>query len=165
MLCEKCGLNPATVNMTQVINGQKSEYHLCAECAKEDELFKSISSTNFGFGSVFPSFLTESIPSAESGRVCPLCGTKLGEFLENGSFGCGECYITFEKEATPLLHKIHSIATHVGKRAKATNESAENKLDNLKRSLRDAVEREDYETAAKLRDEIKGFEKGEDDKR
>ncbi len=155
MLCEKCGMNEATVKVTQIINGHKTLKHLCHDCAQADDVFKGIT---LGFGGMFPEFssLHESVEEKE----CPLCKMKLSTFLKTSKPGCGECYSAFEKEMAPLLKKIHATNIHSGKVAKSGDEKviAKRKIDLLKAKLQDAVKKEQYEEAAKLRDEIKEME-------
>lgn len=93
-------------------------------------------------------------------RVCPVCGHSWADFAGTGKFGCGECYRTFAAGAERVLRQVHSSAEHVGKvPSKSSAEiKQKRKLDDLKRQLKDAVAREDYETAAKLHSEIKTIE-------
>lgn len=93
-------------------------------------------------------------------RVCPVCGHSWSDFASTGSFGCGECYRTFASGAAQVLRQVHSSAEHIGKvPSKSSSEiKLKRKLEDLKRRLKDAVAKEDYETAAKLHSEIKSIE-------
>lgn len=95
-------------------------------------------------------------------RVCPVCGRSWDDFSRIGKFGCGECYKTFSTGAERVLRQIHSSSEHVGKGPSKSSAEIKfkRKLDDLKRQLKDAVAREDYETAAKLHAEIKTMEGG-----
>lgn len=93
-------------------------------------------------------------------RVCPVCGHSGSDFASTGRFGCGECYRTFASGAAQVLRQVHSSAEHIGKvPSKSSSEiKLKRKLEDLKRRLKDAVAKEDYETAAKLHSEIKSIE-------
>lgn len=155
MMCEKCGVNPAAVTLTRVVNGKKSIVRLCADCARETSVYKDM---DLGFSSLFSSFFNDSERSAEQGGECPACHTSRAEFIRTGKPGCPECYTAFESSMRPLLKKIHSTTTHVGKVPASGSAPAENKIDLLRAELKKAVEVEEYEKAARLRDEIREME-------
>jgi len=98
--------------------------------------------------------------TVESVAACPECGITFNEFRESGRFGCAHDYSEFLEELIPLLENIHEDTTHVGKRPRhalmGTQDQA--RLVHLRNSLRAAVEAEDYESAAQLRDQIAAFE-------
>ena len=148
MVCEKCGKNNASVLYTQIVNGKKSSINLCSACASGESIFDNFGSL-LSFGS-----RTESRQSA-----CPVCGMTLAEFTRKGRMGCGKCYDTFRAQAKSMLQKIHgtSVHTEVKKEAPATEIKKEEKseLDILKDKLREAINTENYEEAAKIRDEIR----------
>ncbi len=155
MLCEKCGMNPAAVTLTKVINGNKSVMKLCAACAQENKLYNSLN-MDLGFSSLFSNFLGENEMLGD--ETCPLCNISRREFLKSGKPGCSQCYTFFESSMKPLLRKIHSTTTHTGKTVGTCEKPAENKIDLLKAQLKEAIEKEEYEKAARLRDEIKEME-------
>lgn len=158
MMCEKCGINPAAVTLTQVINGKKTVKKLCASCAQENNVYKDFN-MDLGFSSLFSSFFNENERIASDAKEsCPLCSMTRAEFLKNGKPGCSECYATFESSMMPLLKKIHSTNTHTGKVPGKSGNASENKIDLLKAQLKEAIEKEEYEKAARLRDEIKEME-------
>jgi protein arginine kinase activator len=80
------------------------------------------------------------------------------EFIRGGMPGCSECYSVFESSMKPLLKKIHSTTTHIGKVYGEKGSTPESKVDLLKAQLKEAIANEEYEKAAKLRDEIKEME-------
>ncbi len=95
----------------------------------------------------------------EDGR-CPSCGRTYYEFQKSGKFGCGKCYETFENPVRTTLRQIQKSAVHTGKiPSKRSGQLAKaRKIKELKAQLARAVDKEDYETAAKLHKEIKGLE-------
>ncbi len=186
--CEKCGKNPATVYYKQTVNGKTVEFRLCQECA---EKLQAGGKLNFSFPSFFslPSFFGDddffSLPSffpaleeeeprrAKAGTVktCPLCGSRFSELVEKGKVGCAECYHTFADELEKTVHSLHGRVTHVGrkpgqrgKKAGAEAGSPEEKIASLRAELKKAVDGEDYERAAALRDSIRALENGKAEK-
>lgn len=161
MLCQKCGKNQATVHVQTIINGVKTDYHLCDDCAREE-----------GYISVFPPFASEpgNLMSAFlegvpwSGAVakperCPVCGWSYDEFARTGFLGCQSCYEKFGNRMEGVLRRIHGATKHVGKAPGWRKPSAGSRIDVLKAELEDAIRKEEYERAAVLRDQIKELEK------
>lgn len=156
MLCEKCNTNPAAVTLTKVINGKKSVMKLCVACAQENNIYNSLN-MDMGFSSLFSSFFNENeIPSGD--EACPVCSMTKSEFIKKGKPGCANCYSAFEASMKPLLRKIHSTTTHTGKVYGKGSAPSENKIDLLKAQLKEAIEKEEYEKAARIRDEIREME-------
>jgi protein arginine kinase activator len=94
-------------------------------------------------------------------RACPVCGITFYEFRNQGRLGCPHDYVFFEKELTPLIANIHGETQHVGKRPRGrqggTDEQTE--LIRLRREMKEATQKEEYERAAEIRDEILALEK------
>lgn len=156
MMCEKCGINPAAVTLTQVINGKKTVKKLCVSCAQENNLYNF--NMDLGFSGIFSSFFNEGEKAKAPDTKCPLCSMTLSEFLNGDKIGCASCYTAFESAMAPLLKKIHLTTTHSGKVLGKPGSTSENKIDLLKSQLKEAIEKEEYEKAATLRDEIKEME-------
>ena len=165
MVCQECQKRPATVHYTKVVNGQKTEYHLCEQCARD----KGELDLSFGFD---PGFSIHNLlaglldmdthhqsdnTSKRGGIQCPTCGQTYAEFSRTGRLGCSDCYLAFDRQLEPLFRRIHGSSTHSGKVPERTGGLAklEQSIRQLTQELEQAVEREDYERAAKLRDQIK----------
>jgi protein arginine kinase activator len=163
MICERCGQRPATVHLTEIVNGEKNESHLCEVCAGEMH--------QHGYGFAVPpiqlhhflaSLLNHSAAEGKkqqvssSGRVCEKCGATEEQIANQGLLGCGDCYPFFADRVQPLLKKIHGSIGHTGKVPERTGGRARltKEIGVLKNNLREAVEREDFEKAAQLRDRI-----------
>lgn len=146
MICEKCGKREATVLYTQIINGHKQTLNLCSQCAGQDSIFDN-------FGSMF-SFGGFSEPAA---KRCPICSMTLAELTRSGKMGCGECYRTFRPQAEALLKRIHGSSTHIEAEGapKDIQPHKKTELEIMRDKLKEAIECEDFETAASLRDEIR----------
>ena len=153
MLCEKCKQREATTHYVETINGNKKEMHLCSECAREEGL------DNIGIGFSFPSLFSslfgeDHFAPLQEEKRCPSCNTTLSEFSRTGKVGCPDCYSAFETEFRPMLLKMQKGDRHKGSRPGSEPES-DNFLDSLKAELKEAIEKEDFERAAILRDKIK----------
>lgn len=178
MLCENCGKNYANVRYTQIINGVKKEISVCDECSKK----LGIDHLNFDMPIDFASYLGEFFGAYENTNIlpiiqeekqlqCPNCETTFEEFINNGNFGCKECYNAFQTKIDTLLKNIHGANRHIGrlgeikeskkikKEEKIEEQKEDNKIDKLKKALKIAIKEEKYEEAAKIRDEIKELEK------
>ena len=159
MMCEKCGKNPATTHVKTVMNGVVHEKNLCAYCAAK------VGSGCFGNLSLANMRASMFGDGIESGRLddkrCPCCGSLFSDIVESGRVGCSECYDTFREELMPSLQRLHGNTVHVGKTpgTQAVQLTKERKLKQLKKELSQAVQAEEFEKAAKLRDEIRFMEK------
>lgn len=171
MLCEKCGKRQATTHIKKNINGIYEEHHYCSECAAQSGVNAFPSFGAFGDGGLFGSLMglpfsgpSSHKPASDTLR-CPFCGVSFAEISDSGRVGCAKCYDTFKKQLLPTVERIHGRASHTGK-APQTELSEEDKklqkLEELKNKLQSAVDAQEYEQAAKYRDEIKALE-GEHD--
>lgn len=163
MQCQICNKRDATVHFTQIINNKKVEMHLCQQCAKEKGGY------DFGLPLNISSFFAGLLGFDEKQRyvqetketaVCPGCGMEFEEFQHTGKVGCKSCYTAFENSLNPLIRRIQGSIEHNGKvPAKlAKGISISREISRLKELLLKAVEKEEYESAAELRDKIKALE-------
>ena len=165
MLCQICKKNDATIHLTEISGGVRTEIHVCESCAVEQDIaVKSHIPINELLSNLLASQPTdEEIGGAvEQEAVCPNCGFTLAQFQKEGTLGCPADYEVFEKMLRPLIEKAHDgRTTHVGKIPSSTplDTKEQMQLLNLRQQLEAAVQSEDYELAAKLRDEIKKSEK------
>jgi len=162
MLCSKCKKNPASVFYKQVVNGTVREAALCSECASAMNLginkAASAFSLPFSDGSLISGLFGDApVRSSVQRKVCPLCGSAFSDIAHSGKVGCAKCYETFRNELMPTVTGIHGRSKHTGRCPKDHKAKAEkrNRLDELNAELNAAVQSEEYEKAAKLRDEIK----------
>jgi protein arginine kinase activator len=158
MKCQKC-TKAATLHITEVVSeDQFEELHLCEECANK-YLYDPQQKGGAKAGSSAPAEESEEI-SALNQRECPLCGIKFVEFRNSGRLGCPHDYQEFREELTSLLENIHGETRHVGKtpRRLPQNKQTQSELIQLRKQLQQAVTREAYEDAARLRDRIRKLE-------
>jgi len=162
MKCDLCN-RPATVHLTEIRNGRKLEKHLCEQCAAKLESMPLKSHTPIN--QLLTNFvMAHSGAVQEAAAVCEGCGMTWSEFRQKGLFGCAHDYDVFERDLSPLIQRAHEGATHhVGKSPRRSPEGAQVQrrqaaLARLRRELACAVESENYEAAAKLRDQIRELE-------
>lgn len=165
MQCQICNKNDATIHLTEIVDGARSEMHICEQCAVEQDIsIKSPISINellSNLLAVQPSDDELAGPS-ERDLVCPNCGFTLAQFRKEGVLGCPHDYEVFEKMLLPLIEKAHDGKTaHCGKVPSKTPGDTKKQMEllNLRQQLDAAVQSEDYELAAELRDKIKQAEK------
>ena len=163
MKCDHCDGVPVVTEVV-VENGKKVEHHLCEKCAAElgvtPQAHAPINELITKFVLSHAGGKTASGPACK----CEHCGLSFAEFRKSGLMGCSACYGAFEAQVGPLIERAHEGGTHhIGKiprRAGASVERQE-RITVLRRKLSDAIEAEQYEQAAILRDQIRRFEEGE----
>ena len=168
MLCDECGKKEALYKATQIEKNRKKVLNLCQDCAKKHGFDTDLSAITFSIGNMWASFIKQS--EAESTKPlpkvkCPMCGLSYGEFRQHGRLGCKRCYETFYDNLRDLLRRIHGSNDHVGKVPRSAEEEfkARKELKQLQQEMRKAVEKEEFERAADLRDQIRKLElKGAD---
>ena len=161
--CQTCP-KPAVYHITEVAEGDvKKELHFCEDHFHEymTRLDNAPSMDDSEIPLQIQNLADDPAAVQADDLSCPNCGITFKEFREHGRFGCPMDYDVFREQLLPLLENIHGETEHVGKVPKhAPSGSRQHyELIRLRRELSEAVEREDYETAAKLRDQIQGFEK------
>lgn len=168
MLCQECGKRTAALHFTKILNGEKTEFHICETCAREKGELIPGTSNGFSIHNLLSGLLDlgPSTVNAKGVRTqdlrCSECGLTYAQFSKLGRFGCSHCYKTFGEKLDPLLRRVHGNTVHVGKIPKRSGNKIKNRreIENLKRELQQKVEREEFEFAAKIRDKIRELEKG-----
>jgi protein arginine kinase activator len=165
MKCDFCDTK-ASVFLTQLVEGQMKKVCLCDKCAKErgvtDPTGFSLADLLLGGLPNGPGLASgEQVqPVAGNGRKCPSCGFTLDDLRRVRRFGCADCYTTFQEEIGPMLRGMHKGATHVGKVPEGLMaiHFRNQRLEELRSRLDQAVQAESYEEAAGIRDEIRNLE-------
>lgn len=165
MKCQKCE-KPATFHITELTGDEVSALHYCAECA--DKYLKSDSDDEpvaEEVGTAITKHLKIDQTADELHRldqkVCPVCGITFYEFRQSGRLGCPNDYEYFQEELNPLIMSIHGETNHVGRRPARGDEGMlmqQIEVIRLRKEMTEAVEREDYELASRIRDQIKQLE-------
>lgn len=167
MTCDQCHDREAVVHLTHIAEGQVTMLHLCERCAAEkgvespasvqdNTLVKFVGAT-VGKGTIDPALMP-----AGGGASCPSCGATLQDFRQSGRLGCADCYRTWEAALRDILRKLHGATLHMGERY--TGRPAAEPVDpgeraaDLREQLRLAVETENFELAAEIRDRLRVLE-------
>ena len=166
MLCDDCGEKEAEVHLTSIEAEEMQSVHLCLSCADG----RGISSDTEGIDTEKPplvDFLEQlgspgpKTPMPESSEPCPFCGTSAADFRRAGRVGCSQCYVHFETQIRGLLRRIHGSSQHAGKLYLSEASDITDRLgqiSSMRRRMKRAIETEDFETAAELRDRIHDME-------
>ena len=168
MLCDLCGKKEANVHLTEIIDSQSRELHLCGGCAKKKG---TAVGEEFGLSGLLAGLTDLGTKKKDAGKTrkisCPRCGMTYEDFRKSGRLGCGVCYQSFRVLLAPLLRRIHGSIQHAGKTPpvispaqKRTRTLRLRKQDDqvkLKVLLKKAIAMEEFEQAAELRDQIKGL--------
>jgi len=161
MLCQACKERSATIHLTEISNGQRSETHLCQECARQQGLsIKSQIPLNELMDTLLSSQQEKASVPTDSEHACPNCGMTLRRFAKHPLLGCSHDYTEFQPELMPLIERSHNgKSCHCGKVPTRICENDRNEIERnkLRRQLEQAVKEENYEAAAKLRDQIQAL--------
>ncbi len=167
MQCDVCGKKEATVHLTEIVNDKMTKLHLCEDCAKEKGAEME---EHFGLSDLLAGLadLGATIePEIAEAVKCSFCGFTYQDFRKMGRLGCSECYDSFKKQLGPLLKRIHGADRHVGKVPLMVGKTVKDArtMQELKQRMEKAIQQEEFEEAARLRDKIKEMEKkGKDEK-
>ena len=161
MLCEECGKNQATVSITVTTGGNTSTRRLCPECMKKMELNLVKGDIQSFLSSVLSVLGNEKKTEEQPTVVCSSCGLSYQEFEHTGRLGCAQCYRDFADQLKPSLQKIHGRTQHAGRRPKAyvpdPQDELNQRMSDLRRQMDEAVAAENFEEAARLRDELRSL--------
>lgn len=168
MECQECHKRPATLHLTQFINGQKKEIHVCEVCAAEKGYFthpedaNSLQDLLTGLFNFDTSKMQHQVLNQINELRCKQCGMTISQFKETGKFGCASCYDTFSSRLDAILRRVHAGNTkHTGKIPKRAGVSLQVKkeIHNYRAQLQQLIKTEQFEKAAEVRDKIKELEK------
>jgi len=168
LYCQDCGKKPATLHFTKIVNGEKTEFHICESCARERGEGIPGSPNSFSIHSLLSGILdfepnsNKAIGTAKPQSIrCEECGLTYTQFSKIGRFGCSSCYREFSDRLDPLLKRVHGNTVHVGKIPKRSGGQIQCKreIEQLRRDLQSHIEHEEFEDAAKLRDRIRELER------
>ncbi len=156
--CQSDCENEATVHLTEIVNGQMKKIDLCEECAKEkgvtDPQGFALADLLLGLGA------SSEMDSAGAELECPTCGFSQADFKKTGRLGCSACYTVFAEPLEGMLKQMHKGVQHIGKVPKALRAKLDitKQRGHLNEQLHKAIETENYEEAARLRDQLKELE-------
>lgn len=160
MKCDRCG-KPSVYHSTLIVNGVSQTTNLCRDCAIKEGVFSN--TENSLFDNMFQAFANilpfEKVPDI----VCPVCKTSLREFKSTNKLGCPNCYEVFREEIEKIVKRIapfekHKQTNSLKQASKEEPKTTEEKINELKQLMADAVAEERYEDAAKYKKQIKKLE-------
>ena len=159
MKCESCNINEATIHLTQVVNGVVKKVHICQECAEKSglDLSSPISITDILLGLGGTQEPEVDMPFEQS---CPACHLRRNDFKKTGRLGCAQCYENFMGEVNSVISAMHHSTQHVGKLPMRAGSAARQQAEvaTLRQQLERAVAQENFEEAARLRDQIRAIQ-------
>lgn len=169
MQCQECGVKPATLHFTKIVNGEKTEFHICESCAREKGELIPGTAGGFSIHSLLSGLLDLEGAGKEKSAAtkttqslqCENCGMTYSQFSKLGRFGCSSCYKYFNSALDPLFKRVHGSTSHVGKIPKRAGAQIvfKRQIDELKQELQQSITQEEFEKAAELRDQIRKLEK------
>lgn len=162
MLCQDCGKKEATVSLTQVINDQKVVLNLCQECAEKRGFRNPLEGVPFPLAEFLSSMLSQAKtkkPGKVAEEVCSFCGMSFSDFTKTARLGCSNCYLTFKNQLNDLFRKVHNSTQHRGKFPRTIKGVMKPLWEETKlhEELKKAIQEEDFERAAQIRDQIKAL--------
>ncbi|HEY5218557.1 MAG TPA: UvrB/UvrC motif-containing protein [Gemmatimonadaceae bacterium] len=161
MLCDNCRERDAVVHLTQIENNSVAQIHLCERCAAERGVETTVAEAKHPLGELLHSVQAQMVAGGDREEQCAFCGCTMADFRATGRWGCPRCYVTFEASVRGLLRRLHGSSQHVGEshqmpQSEAVERAA--KLGELRDRLRRAIDAEQFELAADLRDRIRVLE-------
>ena len=170
MLCENCKKNTAVVHMKGLLNGAPTELHLCQECSFNmvnmemptslENIFKGILESVQSMGPMTIGPLSNRQVVRKAPGPCNVCGLSYDQFKATGKLGCEACYQAFPKEIVALFKNVQGSSHHEGKFPKrvGTQFRQQREVDKLRSTLKKAIDEENFEEAARIRDQIRNLE-------
>ena len=162
MLCENCRENDAVVNLTTIKDNVVTQQHLCEKCAAAKGVETSVAvSQKHPLGDFLQAVQQKALLGADDAPACDFCGASARDFRQTGRLGCARCYGAFERQLRELLRRLHGNSRHAGRRyeppALEVVERA-GSVAQLRERLRRAIDAEQFELAAELRDRLRASE-------
>lgn len=160
VLCEECKTNEASYTISVMVGGEITTRHLCGDCMAKMNMDIASGNIKSLLSTILSAITGDTAPgSAEKDVTCPRCGMTLSEFTRTGHLGCPKCYEAFREQLQPMLLQIHGRVQHAGRQPLSTAEEQRKRsaAEQLQRQMEQAVALEDFETAAKLRDQIRAL--------
>ena len=170
MLCQECQKRPAAVHFVRIVQGQKTEVHICEVCARAKGEMMGHAPNGFSIHQLISGFLhpeavfhahAQAEAQAKTQELrCEHCGLSISQFRKMGRFGCSQCYATFSEPLDHLFKKVHGSTTHSGKIPKRAQQHIhqQNEVAQLRKQMSKLIIEEQFEQAAQLRDHIRQLE-------
>jgi protein arginine kinase activator len=153
--CDSCHSEEASIFLTEIVHGKMQKINLCPSCAKakgvNDPTGFQLTDLLMGLG------VSKEVEGSAGILKCPVCGFTATDLKKTGRLGCSNCYDVFAAQLGPMLKNMHKGTAHIGHIPArfAREQELHKKLAALEATLQQAVEQEEYERAASIRDEIR----------
>jgi protein arginine kinase activator len=158
MVCDSCGERDAVVHLTQVVDNEMTQVHLCEKCAADKGVETTVAAPKTPLTALLQSVQQQMVSGSTDQARCGFCQATYKDFRASGRLGCARCYSAFEPQLRDLLQRVHGATRHTGRAygppAPEQLQRASTVLE-LREQLRRAIELEQFEQAAKLRDQLK----------
>lgn len=167
MTCQDCKKREAQVHLTQIVNNEKMSLSLCKDCAAARGFHSPLDNVPFPLAEIL-SGLTTALPAKgamlaeDEALTCSSCGLTFAGFTSSGRFGCGKCYQAFRPRLEGIMRKVHGASLHRGTMPGVARETDSSNLpvpvretERLEAELKKAIEYEEFERAAEIRDKLK----------
>lgn len=161
MLCDNCQERDAVVHLTRIVDNAVTQLHLCEACAAAKGVETTLAVPQHPLGDILQAVQQQAATTTEDAASCSFCGATARDFRTSGRLGCPHCYDAMERSLRELLRRLHGSSRHVGQRYEAPVAHLVEKPDtlhDLRDRLRRAIEAEQFEVAAELRDRIRLLE-------
>jgi protein arginine kinase activator len=161
MLCDNCKERDAVVHLTRIVDNAVTQLHLCEKCAAAKGVETTLAVPQHPLGDILQAVQQQASSTAEDAAACGFCGATARDFRATGRLGCPHCYEAMEKSLRELLRRLHGSSRHVGQRYEEPVAHVASKSDSvhdLRDRLQRAVDAEQFELAAELRDRIRVIE-------
>jgi protein arginine kinase activator len=161
MVCDLCKDGEAVITLTEIVGSGVRQLHLCEKCAAERGVETMVGSSKPQINN-FLQTIHDQMPAAKGEPVhCTFCQATLADFRATGRLGCAHCYDAFESSLRDLLRRVHGNSRHIGRRYVAPLPSElphVSSATELRDRLKRAIEAEQFELAADIRDKLRGIE-------
>ena len=161
MLCDNCKERDAVVNLTSIVDNAITQLHLCEKCAAAKGVETTITMPQHPLGDILQAVQQQASDVTEDALSCTFCGSTSKDFKATGRLGCPHCYDAMENSLRELLRRLHGNSKHVGFKYEppvAFLDSKPDTLHDLRDRLQRAVDSEQFELAAELRDRLRVIE-------
>jgi protein arginine kinase activator len=158
MVCENCKERDAVVNLTKIKDSAVTHQHLCERCAAEQGVETSVAQPKAALTDFLQAVHQQAATTAGDQAACHFCGATARDFRQTGRVGCARCYGAFERSLRELLRRLHGGAKHTGLRYTAPAPDVIEEaghVGQLRERLQRAIEAEQFELAAELRDRLR----------
>jgi protein arginine kinase activator len=160
MLCDVCNENDVAVTLTEIYGNGVRQVRLCERCAAERGVQTVFTSPKPQLGSFLQSVHEQVAPAQGDATRCPFCSSTLRDFRQTERLGCANCYIAFEQSLRDLLRRVHGSSKHIGPAYEGPSDEqmlTVGTTEQLRQRLQRAIETEQFELAATLRDQLRAI--------